>query len=201
MAKDNKKKNLKQQKLKQKQKQQQTVIVNILTSKKRRSTKKGKSSSGGSSITSTPIIQTLPIQYTPYTMYDTSSLLTEANRRSLVPNEAPRPLTAAEPIGMQLADPTKATDTFTQDQLGAFLEDPNKQAPKVNDILDNVVVKQEGADANEKNNRKTGTSSTNCPCGGKYKDTTNDYVRHMNTAQHQKYEKRIGILTSSKQKG
>lgn len=130
-----KKKNLKQQKHKQKQHQKQTVIVNVLTSKSRRSTKKSKSSSsssaGSSYITSTPIIQTLPVQYTPYTMYDISSLLTEANRRSLVPSETSRPLAA--------------TDTSTQEQLRAenkkdkttsFLEDPNKQTPKVNDILE-----------------------------------------------------------------
>lgn len=71
-------KNIKQ-KQKQKQHQKQQVIVNVITHKSRNSTRKTQPSIKQESKKQTPLIQSLPLQYTPYTMYDTSRLIREEN--------------------------------------------------------------------------------------------------------------------------
>lgn len=85
------KQNIKQ---KQKQHQKQTVIVNVMTSKSRRGTKRAAPKNRQSS----PLIQTLPLQYTPYTMYDNSRLFTEEgrNRNQIFAPEIPNAIPMAE---------------------------------------------------------------------------------------------------------
>jgi hypothetical protein len=73
MSKKTKVKTTKKPQIKQKQKQhqRQTVIVNVNTKKSSNSKKRG---GGQGKTASQPLITTLPISYTPYTMYDLSNV-------------------------------------------------------------------------------------------------------------------------------
>lgn len=134
------KKNLKQQKQKQKQHQKQQVIVNVITSKKRRATRRAKPSSSSSQQQQQPLITTLPIQYTPYTMYDTSQLLTEANMRSLIPTKAPASLIEQGAINnnINIDDLRKYRDRHYRIGGGEILVDAQNQTPVINDIMQNI---------------------------------------------------------------
>lgn len=81
------------QKQKQKQHQKQTVIVNVNTKKSTRSTSQSRTSKKEKA-ESQPLFTTLPIQYTPQTMYDLSNTRTrDADARYInqpeIPNAIP----------------------------------------------------------------------------------------------------------------
>lgn len=123
----------------QKQTQKQTVIVNVLSGKKG-ATKPKKSSSSSSYLSGAkqPLFTTLPIQYTPYTTYDTSRLLTQEsiNRNQLiepqVQNAIPILNLARDParpplIGRQLATQTEQDDVFTAKEFNDYTLEQEKE--------------------------------------------------------------------------
>lgn len=100
------------QKQKQKQHQKQTVIVNVNTKKSTRSTSRPSKSA------SQPLITTLPIQYTPYTMYDLSNTRQQdADARYIIqpriPNAIPNLDIKIPSVNNTIADPITTTIPIT----------------------------------------------------------------------------------------
>lgn len=150
-SKPRKKQPLKQ---KQKQSQRQSVVVNVMAGKSRASSSKPKSSPSYQG----PLIQSLPLSYTPSIMYQQNIPYDDINRRALVPMES---IPTAIPIlnvssndipttEEQLATDDKYDDIYRPRDLQKlydkynklkekpYLEDPDKQVPFKRDILDNV---------------------------------------------------------------
>lgn len=236
-------------KQKQKQSQRQSVVVNVITGKSKSKSSKPRQSQSQS----VPIIQTLPLAYSPPVMYQQNYPYDDINRRALVPmTNIPSaiPITAepavlnvmgiaqaprnAEPIGIQLATDNKYDDTYTPTEIQEyydkqnkldeklakedkyfdellkikakaleayqytkFLEDPRKQVPYKNDIMDSVYTPSKGAyggdiaDMTTEELKKQGPSqkvynSVDCDvCSGRYDPTdAHSTNRHFNTKKH-----------------
>lgn len=81
------------QKQKQRQYQKQSVVVNVNTAtKKRTGSSAGRKSSGSSA---SPLIQSIPLQYTPHMMLDQSSLLTEDSKNKIFQTEIKNAISSA----------------------------------------------------------------------------------------------------------